>query len=342
MTRYPPSTNNLLSLRSPIARRGKLLLASWLALQAISTASAACRVEQVGTAELTKERGQFELPVVINGAPAISFVVDTGAEKSAIDVSLAKQLALPANGRRRRLTGSDGVKGRLHADVMASHLSLAGVARVEFPLAVADLLIPDKPSVRGVIGADLLANYDVEFDFPGKRLNLYQVRNCGRGSPEFKPSWTQPYEAVPLKAGSRNLLSLPVSINGKVLELLFDTGAVRTKLTLDVAASLGVDLDRMKAEAPRSASYGISGVEKASYSQHFDKIEIGKAAYRNVELKVSDIVVKPYAGLLGQDFLRTRKVWVSYATRQLLVERERAAKPRLQSRPKRKVGLLPR
>ncbi|MGJ7509758.1 hypothetical protein [Variovorax sp. GT1P44] len=91
------------------------------------------------------------------------------------------------------------------------------------------------------------------------------------------------------------------------------------------------ELDRMKSEAPRSASYGLSRVAKASYSQHFDKIQIGKAAYRNVELKVSDIDVKPYAGILGQDFLKTRKVWVSYTTRQLFVEREAAAKPRLLS-----------
>lgn len=301
------------------ATGAKALAIGWLALCAAGGASAACSVERVGTTELVEARDQFELPVVINGSPAIHFLVDTGAEKSAIDTSLAQKLALPEIGRRGHLIGSDGLKGRTFSDVTTDRLALAGVAHVSFPLAVGDLLIPGKPTAQAVIGANLLAQYDVEFDFLGKRLNLYRVRNCHQDSSEFKP-WATPHDVVPLKAGFRNLLSLPISIDGKVLELLLDTGAVRTKISMDAARKLGLDIEKLKAYAQRTTSYAHSGRSMTNYSQRFNRVQIGESSYRNVEIKIAGIEVKTYDGLLGLDFLRTRKVWVSYATRQLLVE----------------------
>src|SRR5437868_4082765 len=70
----------------------RALTVGWLTPCAVGAASAACSVERVGTTELMEARDQFELPVVINGSPAIQFLVDTGAEKSAIDTSLAQKL----------------------------------------------------------------------------------------------------------------------------------------------------------------------------------------------------------------------------------------------------------
>lgn len=300
----------------------RALAVAWLVIFAIEAAQAeSCTIQRVGTTELAGERGVFELPVFVNGSPAIQFIVDTGAERSAIDANSAAQLMLPAFGRRRTLTGTDGVKGRAFSDVSVGQLTLAGLAHAGFSLAVGELVKPGGRSSPGTIGADLLSRYDVEFDFPAKRLNLYRVQNCSQDSPEFKP-WAQPYDAVPLKASVKNILSVPVSVNGKALELALDTGAVRTKLTFDAAAKLDVDIERLKAEAPQSTSYGSSGLAKTSYSQRFDKIQVGQSTYGNVELKVSDIKVEPYDGLLGLDFLRTRKIWVSYATRQVLVERQ--------------------
>ena len=81
------------------------------------------------------------------------------------------------------------------------------------------------------------------------------------------------------------------------------------ELTFDAGTKVGVDTERMKAEAPRSISYRSSGMGKPSYAHVFDKIQIGQSAYGDVELKVSDIKVEPYDGLLGLDFLRTRKAW---------------------------------
>ena len=186
------------------ASNAKALAAIWLVVHAGSAAPAACSIEQIGTTELVEGRSTFDLPVVINDSPPIKFLVDTGAERSAIDANLAAQLMLPAFGRRRTLTGTDGVKGRAFSDVSVGQLTLAGLAHAGFSLAVGELVKPGGRSSPGTIGADLLSRYDVEFDFPAKRLNLYRVQNCKQDSPEFKP-WSIPYDAVPLKASFKKI-----------------------------------------------------------------------------------------------------------------------------------------
>jgi len=47
---------------------------------------------------------------------------------------------------------------------------------------------------QGGLGADLLAQFDVELDFPNKRLSLYQAKGCNPSSPEFRP-WEQPCDS---------------------------------------------------------------------------------------------------------------------------------------------------
>lgn len=278
----------------------------------------ACSIERVGTTEMLKERGHFLAPVIINEKSQIQFLVDTGAERSSIDASVAAQLELPdRGGHRRRRIGTDGRSGRAYSDVTVRHLTLAGVEHSDFAMAVGDM-VGGAGGLRGVIGADLMARYDVEFDYPNKRLNLYQVKDC-ESSADFKP-WPQPYDIVALKM-DRNTLSLPVFFDGKSLELALDTGAGSTKITMGAAAKLGLDVEQLKTEAPRTISHGSSGVPMANFARRFDKIQIGQSTYGNIEIKVSEIDVKPYDGLLGLDFLGSRKIWVSYATRQLLVGR---------------------
>jgi predicted aspartyl protease len=297
---------------------------TWLVVAgATGAASAACSIEQVGTTELAEEVNAFGLPVVVNGSPPIQFTVNTVAAKSMIDAKLAEHLVLPSFGRPRTFTSADGVKRRAFPDVSVGRLAFAGVAHAGFPMTVVELVNGRRTS-PGSIGADLLSQYDVEFDFPAKRMNLYRVKDCTQDSPEFTRLWSQPHDAVPVKARPNNFLSVPVSINGKTLDLALATGFGATVLTFDAATRLGVDIERLKAEASKSIAYTSSGSAMVSYSQRFEKVQIGPSGYSDIELNVFDMKVGTYDGMLGLDFLRTRKVWVSYATQQLLVGRASA------------------
>ncbi|MGR4870562.1 aspartyl protease family protein [Variovorax sp. LARHSF232] len=307
---------------SPHWRRAKSFAIGLVATCALGLAQAeGCSVEQVGTSELIEERGQFNLPVTINGHANAVFLVDTGAENSVVDASLAAELALPERrGTRARQIGVDGVAGPARADVTAAQLAFAGAEHTDLAMAVRTPGAGKAGASRGIVGASLLSRYDVEFDFPAQRLNLYKVKNCDRGSALFKP-WRQPYDSVVLEVSPRHILSLPVVVDGKPLTMALDTGATFSTITFDAAVKLGLDIDRLKAKAPRSTSYGVSGSPIDNFTQRFGRVQIGQSAYGAVPLRVAGIHVKPYDGILGLDFLRSRKVWVSYATQQLLVER---------------------
>jgi hypothetical protein len=98
---------------------------------------------------------------------------------------------------------------------------------------------------------------------------------------------------------------------------------------MDAAAKLGLSVEQLKREVRPTISHGASGMPMENFARRFDRVRVGRGSYGNVEIKVSEIDVKPYDGLLGLDFLGSQKIWISYATRQLLVERmpRRDAKP---------------
>jgi predicted aspartyl protease len=314
----------------PIGQAEKLRLAgiartltgSLLALLLGNAEAQQCVTERVGHAELTEERGHYQVPVVIDQAAPLNFVVDTGAQKTVINTEIAASLGLARRGdRRRRITGTDGVAGRAYHDVTARTLDFAGLQHFDIGLATADDKEDGKRAVRGTMGADLLGRYDVELDYPGNRLGLFKVTGCGDQDKALKP-WAGPHDAVPLTL-SDGTLSLAVFLDGKPLNMALDTGAMRTKITMAAARKLGLDVDRLKSEAPLTISRSSSGAEVKNYTQRFDTVRIGQSTYANIDIKISEIVVGPYDGLLGLDFLRSRKIWVSYATQQLFVHRGR-------------------
>lgn len=309
------------NLRAPGLLR--VAIGSLVAFALAWTRADACSIERAGTTELLAERGHFQAPVTINESQ-IHFLIDTGAQRSYIDADIAARLMLPDRGsRHRRIIGADGKSGRAYPDVTVRQLSFAGVERYDFGMGVADLM-ERPPSIRGLMGADMLAKYDLEFDYPNRRLNLYYVKDCS--SSEFKP-WSQPHDVVALKLDARKL-SLPVFFDGMPLELILDTGAGSTKISMNAAARLDLDVDRIRREARMTISHGAAGLPTANFAQRFEQVQIGQGTYGNVQINVSEIDVAPYDGLLGLDFLRSRKIWISYATRQLLVERTHRQEPK--------------
>jgi predicted aspartyl protease len=282
-----------------------------------------CSIVKIGRAPLIEVRGHYQVPATINGEAPMDFVVDTGAERSTVHVDAAAKLELPARaGPRTYLVGTDGKRGRSYPKVTVERLEFAGLQRTGVVMAMRDTAINGASDARGVIGADLLSDFDVELDYRNNRLSLYRITGCERSGKGFQP-WSTPHDVVPLKISSTNILSLPVTIDGKELEMALDTGAVRSKVSMNAAVrKLGLDLERLKAEAPRNISHSTSGATIQNYTHRFGSVQIGEGTYDNIEIKISEIKVDPYDGLLGLDFLRSRKVWVSYATRQLLVQRK--------------------
>ncbi len=103
-------------------------LAVFLGVQAVLSQQRDTRFETVGdTVQIHRAAdGHYHWPATINGQP-VDFLVDTGATRSALPASLARELGLPVEGRVQSQTAGGTVEGQ----VVRADLELRGGVRVE-------------------------------------------------------------------------------------------------------------------------------------------------------------------------------------------------------------------
>jgi hypothetical protein len=159
---------------------------------------------------------------------ATQFVLDTGAERTTLTTGTITSLLLA----RSKLTVSQliGVGGAVsNADVFAD-LQL-GTADFQQRFAVADV-----PSIGGLIGGDLLSNYDVEIAVPDHRVRLWRGSSCGVND----LPWSGPRATLPVHVTWGDRLVLGISLDGTPVEALLDSGSSISLLQTEAARRIGV------------------------------------------------------------------------------------------------------
>jgi len=103
-------------------------LAVFLAVQAFLAQQRGTRFEAVGDSVQIRRAadGHYHWPATVNGR-AVDFLVDTGATRSALPASLARELDLPVEGRVQSQTAGGAVEGR----VVRADLELRGGVRIQ-------------------------------------------------------------------------------------------------------------------------------------------------------------------------------------------------------------------
>ena len=167
----------------------------------------------------------------------------------------------------------------------------------------------------GLLGADILSQYDVEFDFPKGTMTFWSVAGCGD---RFVPWQGRFSEFHPQRTG-HNAFVIPVTINGHQLQALLDTGSDATSVTYNAALAAGVTPDAIELDRAGTRK-GARGVALTSHVHRFDSMSIGPMTFRNAGLVVVDDAQGDFDMLLGIDFMRWRKVWFSYATNQVFMQ----------------------
>jgi aspartyl protease family protein len=103
-------------------------LAVFLGVQAYLAQQRETRFETVGdTVQIRRAAdGHYHWPAMVNGQP-VDFLVDTGATRSALPASLARELGLPVEGRVQSQTAGGIVEGQ----VVRADLELRGGVRID-------------------------------------------------------------------------------------------------------------------------------------------------------------------------------------------------------------------
>ncbi len=114
------------------------------------------------------DHGTVFVPVAVNGRP-LRFIFDTGASISAVTPAVAEALALVPN-------GSTMVNGTIAARLTSLETLSVGSFQ-HHDVRVAIVALPEErridESFDGVLGLDILSQYDVAIDFPRHRFVFY-------------------------------------------------------------------------------------------------------------------------------------------------------------------------
>ena len=298
---------------------GLLLAMSGCAQQNEASPAEPCQVLFKAKVPISLHERKIILPVNLNGRP-VRMMLDTGSEITVIEPHIAESLGGTYN--RERLFQFGGVNGRLDAQhpYKVKTIQIGPLHWFDFEIAVTRVARAEKQNVpdavAGIIGTDLLKWYDVELDFQRGEMTFYQTPKC-KG--DFVP-WEKPYKVASSPPNRRKFFIVPVELNGRPLRALVDTGAGSTRVDLTAAVAAGADKAVLQ-EGRKIAATGIGGLEMPARLYRFDSLDIADRKFRYLFLAVSDAPLSDGIDmLLGMDFWRQHRMWLSYQTGQVFIQ----------------------
>jgi predicted aspartyl protease len=269
---------------------------------------------------ISEVHGHFVTSISMNDRPVL-MLIDTGASRTGLSPKFAESLGLPQD--QHKLIHVAGIGGRSSAQhpFLVGSIRLGSQELENYDVMATSVVRPefeaDPASPVGLLGTDLLSKYDVEFDFPNQKMTLYTMSHCDE---HFAPKWSGAFQSFRPVRTPQSSFIIPVELNGHPVRALIDTGSNTSSMTREAAlVTAGVDGTVLDQE-PASNSVGSNGVAIAGHHHRFDTMRIGTATFKNVHVTVQNSILHGEDMLLGMDFLRWRKVWISYKTNQVFIQ----------------------
>jgi hypothetical protein len=146
------------------------------------------------------------------------------------------------------------------------------------------ILVSDEQGVDtyadGILGADILMNYDVELDLKHGKIYLYQQDHCA-GQVVY---WTRDFMSVPFGLdGSRHIV-FDATLDGHSLRTLLDTGSQNSTLSTQIARKV-FDLDPQADGTKPDGQLSMTTGASLPYFRHrFAKLSVAGIDFQNTEL----------------------------------------------------------
>ncbi|MDR3538182.1 MAG: retropepsin-like aspartic protease [Acetobacteraceae bacterium] len=291
-----------------------ILLTLLFALAGCSDPPPDCSLVEVARLKLQMEHGLPLVAVAIDGHP-VWMVADTGAERSILTEDAVGRLRLQHDiGRVSRTIGIGGPS--TNWDVIVESMVMGGVRFPvdRFAVGKFNIVNDGSASPAGLLGADVLLAFDVDIDFSDNSITLYRARRCQ----DAYPPWEQPAIPIPGVTSRKDRLLIPLTLDGAAATGLLDTGAQQTTIGSQLATRLGLTEEAM-ADDPVIMQHGAGPVVVPSHLHRFARLTIGPAVAVDPQLTVVPSGFGVGDALVGQDFLRGRRVWISFATNRVFV-----------------------
>jgi predicted aspartyl protease len=239
-------------------------------------------------------------------------ILDTGAESTVLSTPAVDRLELPRNmvyPRRMRGLGGGVVGGTVELpDLTINRVRVPNVGAlvggIDLPRVGA--IVPD-----GLLGADILSDFDLDLDYPHGLVRL----SCHAGA----PSWTPPYAPIEANRSLHRRLFFRVILDDKSLAAIIDTGAQHSVVDNRAALAAAMDPQALSREPAKTVRGITSGAGSQARSYRFRELVIGQQRISTPTLLVTTLGLQDADLILGIDFLRTHRVWLSYSSHQVVI-----------------------
>lgn len=264
-----------------------------------------------------------DLPVTMTGMrPLIGaqvngtdekFLLDSGAFFSSMSTAVAADLKLKLSVSGGSVVGVGGTTRTWLTKVRDFAFLGATFHDVEFLVFGSET-----PPAAGIIGQNLLARFDVEYDLGNGIVRLFKPENCARTALAY---WTagKGFSLMDINAPDQyNPHTVGVAyVNGHKLRAMFDTGASTSVLALDSARNIGIDVNSPGVVAA-GYSFGIGRGVAKSYIVPVASFKIGDdEEIKNTRVRVANFQLRDADMLVGADFFLSHHVFVSNSQHKL-------------------------
>jgi len=255
---------------------------------------------------------RMTVPVKLSGSGPYRFLVDTGADRTAISRQLAGRLNLQA-----------GDRAELHSIAGASSVSTTNLTDLQ--LTRKAVTITDAPMLDGayigadgILGVDSLRSQRVLFDFKGQTLSIV---------PSTIPDFVEEPGTIVIRAARKNgrLVFTDASANGHSLTVVVDTGS---QVSIGNQALRKKLLDRdLINTAQKVEIESVTGERIMGDYMFVRELDIGGMTLKNLAIVFADAHTFKQLGLdrkpallLGMNAIRAfKKVSIDFANRKFRV-----------------------
>jgi hypothetical protein len=173
----------------------------------------------------------------------------------------------------------------------------------------------------GLLAPDVLGQLDVDFDFGNSTLRLFSSDHCSGKIPYWSPT----YASLRFRGDEDGHIIVPMTLDGKPVHVMLDTGAPGSVMTMDVAKEMfGLD-----AQSPGMTQAGLfpsaSGPSQPYYSYRFSSLSIDGLTVKNPMVSVIPDEMapeipghyQPYDFILGLRDIAKLHMYIAYTERTL-------------------------
>ena len=276
-----------------------------------------CPAKPYASLPLTRTPSRhFAVAVRIGGRP-FNLLIDTGSPLSFITDSTADAAGLKRRSvARNLLTTANGTTSHTMAtgDLIIANFKADAM---DFPV------VPKLGEAEdGLLGADILGRFGVEFDFARALLSLYPPSHCG------SVPWAHTGEPKSVNFHfETGHIVFDVDLDGKTYNAHLDTGAPRAYIELETAISrFGFDENNPNQLTRRDGTHP----EHPSYSHVFDKLTAGSLTIEKAELllvsnKIATVHMQPPWLSFGLSLFKNYHLFIAYDEKELYFTEASAA-----------------